>query len=151
MASANPLLNQPDALWRIARKLAAQTRGTNIIPDDPSFRWVAAVLDFFKGDASSPDAVTVDAAIRISEDSHLRPILEAALVAPDSTVDRVAEGLGLDSDLVVCFADLFFNALDRRSEHSYVHRLVYGIEKEIGKADHQVGVQAQAFGNTVNR
>ena len=130
MASANPLLKQPDALWRISRKLAAQTRGTIIIPDDPAFRWVAAALDFFKGDASSPDAVTVDAAIRISEDPHLRPILEAALVAPDSTAANVAEGLGLEPDLVACYADLFFNVPDRRSEHSYVHRLVYGNREE---------------------
>lgn len=129
-ASANPLLNQPDALWRIARKLAGKSSGTNIIPDDPAYRWVAAALAFLRGDASSLDSVTVDAAIRISEDPHLRPILEAALVAPDATVANVAEGLGLEPDLVACFADLYFNVMDRRSEHSYVHRLVYGNREE---------------------
>lgn len=124
--AANPLLNEPDAGWRLARKLAAQTLGTITIPDDTAFRWVAAAVDLLNGGAPSADADTVGAAIRIAEDPHLRPIIEAALVAPDATVAKVADGLGLEPDLVICYADLNFNVLDRRSEYSYVHRLVYG-------------------------
>ena len=123
-ASANPLPDQPDAGWRIVRKLAGQSRGTIILPDDPAYRWVVAALAFLNGDA--PDTGTVNAAISISRDPHLRPIVEAALVAPGATAANVAEGLGLEPDLVACYADLFFNVPDRRQEHSYIYRLVYG-------------------------
>lgn len=122
---ADDLLNQPDAGWRIANRLAPTTAGKPAaVPDEPEFRWVAAAVATLRGKAD-PDAGPVRAAVGLSKDPDLRPVLEAALVAPDATVAQVADALGLDPDVIGCFSDLFFNVPDRRGDLRFVRAVVH--------------------------
>ncbi len=124
------LSSHPDAVWRIAGLLSGNPGKHAAVSDIPEFRWLLAAVGLLRTRSGtqkvSPDAGDENIAgmaLRIVSDSRIRTILEAALLAPDGTPKRVADEMGLDAEVVTCFADLFFNIPDRREEGVFVHRV----------------------------
>jgi hypothetical protein len=120
------LLQMPDLGWRFARRLA-RTPATPKLLASPAFKWVRAATALLRDGQPGKDkaARRVAEAGAVRERPDLRPVLHAALIAPDATTGTVATGLGLDADVVECYSDLFFNVVDRRDEKSYLRALVH--------------------------
>ena len=55
----------------------------------------------------------------------LRGQIRSLLIANDVTIDFVATKLGLNSDVVRAYEKLFFNVLDRKSDHAFISGVVF--------------------------
>ena len=54
-----------------------------------------------------------------------KAIIDALLVAPNATVESVAEAMNLPEEVVAAYETLFFNVLDRKSDHLFISSIVY--------------------------
>ena len=66
-------------------------------------------------------------------------MVKGLLLAPDATVEKIAELTNLNIDAIRAYEQLFFNVLDRKADTAYLCRLVYpnGIISEI-LPDHHI-------------
>lgn len=54
-----------------------------------------------------------------------RMVLEALLMAPDNTLEKVAKQMHYRLDVVTAYEKLFFNVMDRRADEAFIAAVVY--------------------------
>jgi hypothetical protein len=94
----------------------------------PQYKWISKAVEFFERYGTplggDPELLAVDQAEDLACDPDARIIVQAALLARDSTVEQVAQRLGLRLLTVSAFSDLRYNVIDRRDEPAYIRKAV---------------------------
>jgi hypothetical protein len=90
----------------------------------PPYRWINKAVEYFealgKPSNGDPELLAVRQAEDLKSEAEDCIIVQAALLARDATVERVAQRLGLPPLAVAAFSDLWFNVIDRRNEPTYI-------------------------------
>jgi hypothetical protein len=111
----------PDAGWRVAEKIAGSTSLAKKLPASVAFRWVRAAVAILSGKGgAAKDRAEVEESRKIHRSPVMAPILKAALLVPNAGSEGVGEALGIGTETVAAYADLFWNVPDRRNEVLYV-------------------------------
>lgn len=116
-------LNCPGFGGSVALQLTCRGLTLGLL-EEPPYLWLRNTLIYFEcngrvadGDAGL-QALAGAMALRYSEGIR-RPLVKAALLAQDATVDNVAAALGVEPLAVDAYATLYFNVLGRKADAGY--------------------------------
>lgn len=122
--------NRPDCGWVVVELLCAANMKFPIFPEGKINRLFQARLWKMWPDqyGDHPSIAPVRHAHSLHADGAnlaTRTILNAALMAKDATIEKVAAALGLPEKTIEAYEALFFNVLDRRDDALYLRNIVY--------------------------
>lgn len=124
MLKANPGLG-----WAFANRIAGSGRANPLVKKK-EFRMINAAILLLCADqrGEKPPSSTdiVNRARELDESAVMKPVLRAALLATDGTLETVAAALHLPVEVLSAYHDLFFNVLDRKDDLEYMRMIIEG-------------------------
>ena len=124
------LRENPGLGWAFAKRIVIGGRTYPLVKKKNRFHRVSAAIALLlaeqRGGAPASEALVVSQARELDGSPSVRPVLRAALLAVDATLELVATSLKLSVEVVDAYQDLFFNVLDRKDDFEYISKLVGG-------------------------
>ena len=135
-ATKAALRDRPDLGWVLAGRLAESRRPCSFLKR-PEFRWIRAAVHFLLGEAKATrhlnDVELVGQALGLYKSDSIRPALNAALMTREANIENIGDAFKIQQDafrkqpeVVEAYADLFFNALDRKDDVTYLQKILGG-------------------------